>query len=96
MAVCSLDIFLRQMRRFYSSSHHCCRHNPKKREQGHREGVKKANFEFLSVHSIHLHIVTSALHVDTLAILAGELICKAGTQLEEDAGKIQAKCQQKW
>ena len=49
-----------------------------------------------NVHSVYLHIVTSALHVDTLAILAGELICKAGTQLKEDAGKIQAKRQQKW
>ena len=46
-----------------------------------------------NIHNVHLHIVTSALHVDTLAILTGELIYKASTQLEEDAGKIQVKCQ---
>ena len=35
-----------------------------------------------------LNIIASALHADTLAIVTGELVRLAGTQLELDAGSL--------
>ena len=40
------------------------------------------NFKAGKMQHADLNIITSALHADTLAIVASELVRKAGTQLE--------------
>ena len=79
-AACSSDTSPRRNPPFGNSSRRCYRRNPFQENV-----VTNVCQEKITQKISDLNVVTSAVNADTLAIVTGELVGEAGTQLQLDA-----------